>query len=229
MSGRSPIILRMQGMIQQWEAVLDDRALFLNCYMRMTANMLDSIERREFQDNIWVDRLLHHFADYYFNALDGFDRKDDRAPAVWTDTLQQTAGVDLLPLQKLLLGVNAHINYDLVLSLYDLLAPEWNHLNAEQRRRRYADHGYVNAVIGTTIDAVQDEILEPSMPVMRYIDALMGPVDEYLISRLISNWRETVWQHTIGLLACNCAEDRTQRVKHVENEALKTARIISRL
>ena len=50
-------------------------------------------------------------------------------------------------LQNLLLGINAHINYDLVLTIYDMPAPEWERLTEEQRRRRFQDHCTVNVII----------------------------------------------------------------------------------
>lgn len=226
MTERAAIITRMQTNIHRWNEASDDRALFLSCYMRMTQNMLDAVAAGAFKDAVWVDRLLHHFADYYFTALKDFEKGDAHMPAVWMEAFSQTASPNLAPLQKLLLGVNAHINYDLVLSLYDVLEAEWPGLDEDRRSTRYADHCHVNVVIGNTIDAVQDEILEPGTPVLAFIDVLMGPLDEYLISHLISSWRETVWQNATGLLACSCMEDRDQLVRRVEADALKTARLI---
>lgn len=41
-------------------------------------------------------------------------------------------------MQKLLLGVNAHINYDLVLTLVDMLEGEWDCHTKDMRNGRYA-------------------------------------------------------------------------------------------
>lgn len=226
MSNQSAIITRMKASVNRWNEVSDDRALFLSCYMRMTQNMLDAVARGAFADAVWVDRLLHHFAGYYFDALQHFDSGDEDVPAVWKEAFVRTADPDLAPLQKLLLGVNAHINYDLVFSLYDMLEAEWAGLDEGRRSSRYADHCRVNVVIGNTIDAVQDEILEPGTPALAYVDVLMGPLDEYLISHVIASWRETVWQHALGLLGCGCVEDRDQLVRRVEADTLGTARLI---
>ena len=50
-------VARMQALIQGWEAASDQRAIFLSCYRMMTGNMRVAIERGEFRDPAWVDRL----------------------------------------------------------------------------------------------------------------------------------------------------------------------------
>ncbi len=123
-----PTVRRMQALISQWEAETDQRATFLSCYLMMTRNMLSAIRQQEFNDAAWVDELLHRFANYYFVALEAYEQDALQAPPVWQvahNAARQSRG---LPLQELLLGVNAHINYDLVLTLVTLLQPEWENL-----------------------------------------------------------------------------------------------------
>lgn len=221
-----PVIAHMQSFVQRWDEAADRKAVFLRCYSMMTANMLAAIERGEFTDRDWVDRLLHRFADYYFDALDRYERTPAAAPAVWRLAHDATRDPATLPLQHLLLGVNAHINYDLVLTLADLLEPEWGALSAPQRAARYRDHGHVNRVIARTIDAVQDEVLEPAMPGMSLLDVLMGPLDEYLIARLITGWREDVWQNAARLMEARARGDDAPVLAQVEAFTLRLGRRI---
>jgi hypothetical protein len=222
-----PAVKRMQELIQLWEAASDRRAIFLSCYLMMTRNMLDAIQHNVFNDTAWVHALLHHFSDYYFDALDAYERDAAQAPPVWRMAHTSAIQAQGLPLQELLLGVNAHINYDLVLTLVDLLQPEWDQMTEEQRAARYADHCHVNDVIGSTIDAVQDEVLEPVMPAMDIVDRLLGPLDEKLISHLLSDWREDVWQNVTHLLASGDADERASILRQVEENALRLGRILS--
>ena len=110
-----PALTQMQTLILNWQSRSDPRAAFLECYHMMTGNMLDALEACEFQDGAWVNRLLHRFADYYFTALDAYERQPAQAPAVWQLAHNRAFEPRTPVLQKLLLGVNAHINYDLVL------------------------------------------------------------------------------------------------------------------
>ncbi len=186
----------------------------------MTTNMLAAVERQEFNDSAWVDRLLHRFAEYYFLALEAYEHDPTNAPRVWQLTHNLTRDSGILALQKLLLGVNAHINYDLVLALFDLLRPEWDSLSDRLRAARYVDHCHVNDIIARTIDTVQDRVLEPAMPWMDLVDKLLGPMDEKLISTLISRWRELVWQNTVRLLETKNPSEQTRIIAEVEKEAL---------
>jgi hypothetical protein len=125
-----------------------------------------------------------------------------------------------------MVGVNAHINHDLVFTVVELLQAEWPGLTAEQRAGRYADFCQVNEVIGQTIDAVQDQVLEPNMPAMDFIDRFFGPIDELLISSLINHWRDDVWHNAVLLLETGDSSERAQFVEQVEQDALRLGKFI---
>jgi len=217
----------MQLLIDQWEAVLDQRRIFLSCYLMMTSNMLSAIEQREFLDSAWVDNLLRHFAEHYFTALEAYEQDPTAAPPVWQLAHHAARDPDTLVLQKLLVGVNAHINYDLVLTLVELLESEWAVLSEDQRTGRYADYCHVNEVICQTIDTVQDQVLEPGLPLMDILDKFLGPIDEFLISNLINHWRETVWNNATLLLEATEPAEQARLIQRVEQEALRLGRIIT--
>jgi hypothetical protein len=216
----------MQRCIDRWDACNDGKALFLRCYQMMTGNVLVAIAQRDFIDSEWVDRLLHHFAEYYFVSLDVYEENAAGAPAVWQLAHSAANDPNLNAVQKLLAGVNAHINYDLVFALADLLRPEWAGLSEAMRVSRYEDHCRINAVIAKTIDAVQDQIIEPSMPAMKLIDDLMGPADEMVISRLITHWRDNVWKHALLLLETDDPETIEASRKRIEASAIETGELI---
>jgi hypothetical protein len=220
------VVAQMQALISQWEAASDQRSIFLSCYLLMTENMRLAVRQGEFLDPAWVDRLVDHFAGYYFIALEAYDSDPASAPPVWQLAHRTAADPQALALRKLLLGVNAHINYDLVLSLVDMLAPEWPGLSADRRDERYLDYCHVNQVIGCTVDAVQDQVLEPAMPVLDLIDRLLGPLDERMISSLLAAWREDVWHNAIQLLDTRDARKRREVLQSVEDNALKISEMI---
>ena len=220
------VIQQMQALIQNWTGTNDSRRIFLSCYQLMTHNTLKAIERDDFFDSKWVNHMLNRFADYYFLALDKYETDPQAAPLVWQLAHNASRNSKAMAIQSLLLGVNAHINYDLVLTLVDILTPEWNTLDEIQLNHRYTDHDRVNTIIASTIDAVQDDILEPAMPFMEFIDNVFGRLDELLISNLIRNWRENVWNNAIQILSNDSMEYREEYITQVENDALKIGRLI---
>jgi hypothetical protein len=216
----------MDSLILQWDKESNPQATFLSCYRMMTSNMLAAIDDSEFEDPAWVDELLHRFAGYYFAALEAYRQDPEAAPRVWQLAHDTARHPRSLAVENLLLGINAHINYDLVLTLVDLLEAEWPGLSEEERARRYTDYCTVNDVLARTVDAVQDQVLEPAMRGMALIDLLMGPLDELLVSRMITQWREAVWQGARRLLEAASHEERTSVLEEVEKDALKLGRLI---
>jgi hypothetical protein len=225
MQGEDPAIGRMQAYVAEWERSGDTRAVFLSCYALMTRNMLAALDAGEFADAGWVSRLLEHFAGYYFDALDVYEAAEQRAPAVWRAAHDAARRAGTPALSLLLLGVNAHINYDLVLAVADLLEPEWPALSEAERRARYEDYCRVNDIIGRTVDSVQDNILEKREPIMAVIDTILGPADEWLVSRGIAHWREVVWGHAVQRVETVDAGQREALRREVEAAALHWARL----
>ena len=222
------LLRQMADQVTAWQTADDGRWIFLGCYRMMTGSMLHAAPAGAFSDQAWVERLLRHFAAYYFDALRQYDQSPAAAPPVWREAHDAARDRQINPLQKLLLGVNAHINYDLVLALHDVLQPEWATLDETTRRTRHADHRRVNRIIGQTVDAVQDEILTPLMPGLGWVDKLLGSLDERLLSSLISGWREDVWDHARQLLALPHEVDRRAHIQIVETRTLAIAHRIAR-
>ncbi len=217
---------RMDEHIISWQERNDQRHVFLSCYRMMTANMLQAIEEDNFHDREWVAKLLHHFADYYFEAVACYDCGND-VPLVWQQVHQLTEQNKLMKVQSLMIGVNAHINYDLVLALCDLLEPDWKTLSEAEQKNRYEDHCKVNEIISATIDKVQDEVLEPSNLLMSWIDLAFGRLDEYLLSRLITTWRKDVWDDAHKMLALDVATDKEILRQRIEQKVIQRGRYLA--
>ena len=193
----------------------------------MTRNMFAAIEQGEFYDATWVRLLLHRFAQHYFNSLDAYDQDPDSTLKVWRVAHQSAASGDLLVIQNLMLGINAHINYDLVFAVVELLEEEWPTLSPAQQHARYVDYSHVNKVLGRTIDTVQDEVISRLTPAFFLLDTALGPLDEWMTERLITSWRDTVWDQAMRILACHAADDREAlRVEVEQITLLRSAAIL---
>ncbi len=224
MDANTPSVIdRMQLMVDQWDSENDRRVIFLSCYQMMTANMLQAVADQEFEDPVWVTKLLHDFADYYFTALDAYNSGQPHTPAIWKMTFEAAQRPRTHVLQHLVLGVNAHINYDLVFVIYDILHEEWPQLSAADRQMRYRDHCHVNEIIYQTIDCVQDKVVERYSPAMDIVDKVFLTVDEWLLYRLISKWRDQVWTNAERLMQCSELESADVR-QLVEDRSVLRAR-----
>jgi hypothetical protein len=66
----------------------------------------------------------------------------------------------------------------------------------------------------------------PWSAIFAIVDKLLGPLDELLVSGLIRQWRETVWQNATNLLEAKHDQERMALLQDVEEEALKLGRRI---
>ncbi|MEO6061925.1 MAG: DUF5995 family protein [Thermoflexales bacterium] len=220
------ILERMRAQVSSWHAADDRRAIFLDCYSRMTANMLGAFGAGKFLDDAWVRMLLRVFAGHYFSALEDWERQRSGAPPAWGIAFEAARSPATWITRDLLLGVNAHINYDLALAVRELLQDDWADMDESARLCRFIDFSNVNAVIGATIDEVQDEVLGPFNRLLVVADKALGPLDEWLISRLVSHWRDRVWRHAVQLLEAPDPESFEQVRAQVESSALALAQAI---
>lgn len=200
MTGERPAVERMSVLVEAWEQAGDRRAIFLACYTAMTRRMLAALEAERFRDADWVRSLLERFADYYFDALDACCAGRPQAPAIWRRAHDAAVRPHTLAVQNLLLGVNAHVNYDLVFAVVDVLQVDWPRLSAAERQARRNDFCLVNQIIAETVDEVQDEVLERYTPAMDVLDTLLGPLDEWVVAHLIARWRDEVWDNAVRWL-----------------------------
>lgn len=214
-----PALIKMSRMLESFEAARDRHAIFLSCYQRMTQNILQAAETGFFEDNSWVKMLVEEFAGYYFRAFSS-------PPLPWQVAFHAAGDPSTGVMTNLVLGINAHINYDLMFALADLLQPEWGQASPETRQSRYLDHCHVNEIIYQTVDEVQDQVIERYEKGWNLVDTLMGPVDEWAISWLISRWREEVWQNTVRYLETPQAEAKAAITTQVETIAADRARTI---
>jgi hypothetical protein len=226
MDSTDPVIEQMQQLTESWEGNDDRRAIFLSCYTMMTRNTLAAIQSGDFEDNAWVSRLLHRFAEYYFDALTAYQRQPGTAPDVWQVAFHASQLPGTHVIQNLILGINAHVNYDLVFALGDVLQPEWGGLSPEQRDGRYRDHCHVNEIIYQTVNSVQDQVVERYSRVMGLVDTLMGPVDEWLTSGLISDWRDEVWENAVQIIETSGETERDALLAAIRQRAIQRAHTI---
>ncbi|NTV61938.1 MAG: hypothetical protein HGA65_00160 [Oscillochloris sp.] len=216
----------MAEQIAHWQQIGDRRSVFLSCYAMMTEHMFMGIETGRFADHEWVNQLVHNFAEYYFVALDAYEADQPALPQVWRLAYDMARQPTTPVVQSLLLGVNAHINHDLILVLADMLGPEWADLPPEKRAERYRDYCEVNAVIGETTDRVQDDVVAPYARLMGIADLLCGPLDEWCTAKLLRNWRADVWNSAITIVETPGLVEQLELRRKADSQAMRRIELL---
>src|SRR2546430_396362 len=174
----------------------DARRFFHRTYLRTTRAVAEEIDQGGFLDGAWLERWDIAFARLYLDALDA-DLRGDPVPAPWRIAFDVARDRPALPpLRHILLGMNAHINYDLPQALIAVIPPA-DFDDPAIRRSRAADHTNVDTVLLARVSAEDDEV-RASGPVS-LLDRLLGPVNRAATRRLLAESRAKGWRNTDAL------------------------------
>jgi hypothetical protein len=188
------LIDRMAALLAPLEAAGDKRRYFHATYLRTTVAVAGEVRRGGFADAEWVERWDVVFADLYLEALEG-DRSGRIPSRPWAVAFGAPAG--LPPLRHVLLGMNAHINYDLPQALVTVISDE-QFDDAALLARREADHRAIDEVLAARVAAEDDELTRLSGPAP-LIDRLLRPVSRLATQRFLREAREKVWANATVL------------------------------
>jgi hypothetical protein len=188
------LIARMAALLQPLEAAGDQRRYFHATYLRTTVAVAREISRGGFADAEWVERWDVVFADRYLQALEG-DRAGRMPSRPWAVAFGAPAG--LPPLRHVLLGMNAHVNYDLPQALVAVISDE-QFDDAALLARREADHRAIDGVLASRVAAEDDQLTRLSGP-GSLADRLLRPVSRLATQRFLREAREKVWANATVL------------------------------
>lgn len=184
---------RLDLLLSTFEERADRRSVFLSIYARMTAAVADRIRDGYFEDAEWVSDYLVAFANLYRQAVCDYESGNHEAVAEpWWLAFDAAVRGDALVLQDAALGVNAHINYDLALTL-DRVGIE------PARARKYRDHERITDIIGDVVDEAQSSLAERDAAGLETLDESLGRVDEWLLVVGIDGCRDSAWRTAAAL------------------------------
>jgi hypothetical protein len=218
----SDVVDRMTSLLDAMPPHLAARRTFLATYLRTTRAVSDAIEGAAFEDPAWVEAWDVVFADLYLDALDADLVADPTRPASRPWRLAFAAPPDQPALRQVLLGINAHINYDLPQALLAVISDaEFADPRVVEKRRR--DHERIDAVLAGRVAAEDDELAAHSA--RSTVDRLLTPLNHRASARFLREARNKVWHNTIELQRARLAGPEPYAVRLAELEVLSAARI----
>ncbi|HMA38064.1 MAG TPA: DUF5995 family protein [Chloroflexia bacterium] len=216
------IVTRMTARWRTLQRARDWRAVFAKTYLRTTERILAATRRPgHFENPAWMVQLDCNFAGRYFRAIDCWDA-GGACPLPWVVAFQGAQQKRTLVLQDMLLGMNAHINYDLPYAL-DATIPPGLSLAALAPYMR--DHLRMNRLLARTVNAVEQAAgaYDPLLDVGNW---LLGPSAAQSTAQLIEIWRERSWAHFL-LLRDGSPRDAADRL--IEGTAHEYALLLLQL
>ena len=187
---------QLQAALDELEARDDPRRFFCATYLRVTQAIDDELLAGGFADAVWMQRWDAAFACLYLEALKR-DRRGLEVSRPWALHFAACDRDDLEPVRHVLLGMNAHINYDLPLSVLAVMPPkEFADPVLVQARR--ADHEHVDVVLLRMLESEGAALAAESVDVS-LLARLLAPVSGWAASRFLRESRHKVWDNTLAL------------------------------
>jgi hypothetical protein len=220
-AGIGPLLQRMERLLAPLEASGDPARYFLATYLRTTRAVADELARGGFRDREWVERWDVAFAGLYLDAVEDA-QAGRRPPEPWAVAFGARDRDDLPPLRHVLLGMNAHINFDLAQSLLAVISePEFD--DPELLAARRADHEHIDQVLVARVGAEDTEL--EAVGGRSRTDRLLQPLNRLATKRFLRESRAKVWANTRLLDTARRAGPHAYATRLAELEQLAGTRV----
>ncbi len=211
------VVAQLRHRSEDLPETLAHRRPFVETYARTTVAIDEEADAAGFEDPTWVRAWGTTFAGYFVRAHDA-DRAGAAVTRPWR--LAFDAPATLHPLVHLLLGLNAHINFDLPQAMLDVL-PATDLADPVLRARRQRDHERIDAVLGSRV-SVEDGHLEGPR---RRRDRLLTPANRLASRRFLRESRRSVWHNVLALHEAREEGPEAYAARVAELEVLCAARL----
>jgi hypothetical protein len=216
------VVARMQQRLDELPEEIAHRRFFLSTYLRTTQAVGKAIDDARFEDPAWVEVWDVKFAELYLQAHDAdlATRVGEGGgpPRPWR--LAFDAAADLPALGHVLLGINAHVNYDLPQALLEVISDE-DFLDPSLMDRRRRDHERIDGVLSERVAAEDEELAATG--VRSLLDHLLTPFNRLASQRFLRESRQKVWHNTFELQRARVAGTYEKRL--AELEVLSAAKV----
>jgi hypothetical protein len=154
----------------------------------------------KFKDPVLFEQVTRVFFGRYLAAVDAFRNGPPEAPpaASWLVSFVAARDADLIVVQHLLLGANAHINFDLSVAIAECVTPA-------QMPAFRQDFEYLNEVFRGVIHTTVANVSRVSR-VLSWVGSVTGRGEDILIGFSLRRAREGAWKAAGELSALTPAE-----------------------
>jgi hypothetical protein len=194
-AGVDALVGRMEHLLGRLEAGRDPARFFLGTYLRTTRAVRAALDGGLFEDPEWVAGWVVDFAGRYLAALEAHRADPASVPAPWRRAFGADPG--LRPEGHVLLGMNAHINFDLPQSLIAVIAPE-DFADPGMLGCRHRDHERIDGILASRV-AAEDMALHRAGGARSPLDRLLAPVNHRASRLFLREARRKVWANTAEL------------------------------
>lgn len=188
--GIDDVLRTLDGIIAECKAASDPLGYFPALYRQVTLKVKQGIAAGFFDNGPRMDRFDALFANRYFAAYRAF-RSGGTPSKCWQVAFQTTQSGQLIILQDLLMGINAHINLDL-----GVVTGETFHGQALQSF--HGDFNKINDILGGLIQPVE-AVVGRFSPMLDLLERVGGQDALKVLDFSMDAARDDAWLHAFVL------------------------------
>lgn len=204
--------------IIDWSRARDSRiGYFAALYTHVETAIAAALARGAFEQPAMLARVNETFLGRYVSAFDA--HVDGGAPSeVWAIAFAAADETAPCVIQHLLLGMNAHINFDLAIATTDALTPE-------ELPAFAGDFQRMNALLASLVGQVSADI-SLFWPLLRWIDRVGRRPEDAIIDVCMRWARRDAWERALRISALSGAARHTE-IAEFDTAASRLARVLA--
>ncbi|MCC6553369.1 MAG: hypothetical protein IT372_10160 [Polyangiaceae bacterium] len=207
----------------------DPRAAFSEVYAIITRRVAELVAAGPgvFLEPAWISRLAGRFCARYLEALSACAEGRPDCGA-WAEASRYAERRATVPAQEAVLGLSAHINYDLAIGIFDNIVELGGRDDARLLARYRHDHDAVNAILRAALpEAFERLIRDQRCPVSAFVDRWARPVARWAIMGFLVRWRARVWREVLALLSARGQGERDEAIRRMDRRATRLGRLFT--
>jgi hypothetical protein len=228
--------------LAEMEAAGDFRAVFQLTYLTFSRCVLAALRGGRFDDGRWAADMCCRFVEVYLHQLALWDAGDARLCRPWRMAFEAMKEKRANLMQAMLLGMNAHINYDLAFVTLGACRHAGDLPEGEEAAERslslsrggvpvvrYRDFLLVNRIGWESIPLIQDTVLGEFSRVLYWGNRATFRLTRHLGQRVLLEARDASWCQTCLLVHARDDGERALVARLIDGYAASVADLIGML
>ncbi|AKT42031.1 DUF5995 family protein [Chondromyces crocatus] len=202
----------------------DPRAAFPDVYAIITRRVAQEVSRPDggvFLEPEWISRLAGRFCEVYVDTVRRSFVEEAQTCEAWRLAHHFGPRGASLPVQEAMLGLSAHINYDLAIGIHDTIV-EFGHARDARMLSRYKhDHDQVNELLREAVYETLELLIERHRcAVTEVVYQRAKTAARWFAMAVLRQWRAQVWSTVLAMLS---ADDVSEKQKIIDSMGQRAA------
>jgi hypothetical protein len=211
------VIAALDGIIATAITERSRIGFFASLYRQVTLRVRQGIAAGLFDDGPRMEQLDVIFANRYLDALAAWQASAPPSKS-WQLAFDAAHRTDLLIVQHLLLGINAHINLDLGIAAATVCP-------GDALPALHPDFDRINQILSALTDQVK-RVLEEFSPMIKLLDEFAAAAEDDLVNFSMTTARDDAWEHA-EVLARQPADQQRAMISIIDAKTTLLARLVA--